>query len=244
MRGALHWKGLGLQKPRPGRFLSFSQVVLLAVMSANLPATPLQHPQRLVNTYTVNLTPLFKWWTKHEGPRPLSSWVHITGSIVGTNAAGWILEAQVEGREPDKGTASQSSDSVHGQTRIILRSPPLEDLAAFESLNAELKTANEQRSTLAAEQSRVKAKEQAVAEQQHNSNGARSRLLAVENRQLKAAEDHAKAEQKPLDERMKEIQAKLSAYPKSDHYVVDCFALDMQYEFDRLPVYDHGRVLR
>lgn len=215
---------------------------LSCLISTGLLAAPLQHPKRLINAYTVDLTPLFKWWSKHEGKRPLSAWVHVTGSIVGTNAAGWILEAQVEGLEKDKGLAAPG-EPAHGPMKIVLRSPPLEDLTEFERLTSELNTLNVQRGTLAAEADQAKASDQAVAQQQRGARGARSRVLALEDRRLKRTEQEAKARQQPLDQQIQAIKAKLAVYPKTDHYEVDCFALDMQYDFDRLPVYDHGQVV-
>jgi hypothetical protein len=219
---------------------------LSCLISANVLATPAQHPKRLIGNYTVDLAPLFKWWTKHDGPRPLSSWVHITGSIVGTNAAGWIIEGQVEGRDPDKDTAKASGAPAAGSIKIILRSPPVEDLADFERLSSELTSVNLQRSSLSAEESDAKSKDEAVSAQQRSfrRDSARSRLLALEDRRLKQTQDETKAEQKPLDQRSQELKSKLAVYPNPDYYIVDCFALDVQYEFDRLPVYDHGRVMQ
>lgn len=216
-------------------------LALLILFSTNLPAGPTQHPKRFINTYAVDLSPLFKWWTKHDGPRPLSSWVHVTGSIAGTNAAGWILEAQVEGT--DKGAKSRAG-SAQEPLRIILVNPPVEDLADFKSLNSKLVALNSQRAALAAQESDDKAREQAVAEQQHAARGSRARVLANEERQLKKIENEVKAAQKLLDQQIQELKSKLAGFDSTGHYTIDCFALDLQYDHERMPVYDHGRVMK
>jgi hypothetical protein len=88
--------------------------------------------------------------------------------------------------------------------------------------------------------------QQAVAGQErvNRRNSVEARLLAVEERQLKQTESTAQAEQKNLDQEIKELKAKLAIYPNTDHYAVDCFALDLQYDYGRLAVFDHGRVLK
>jgi hypothetical protein len=214
---------------------------LLSLISANLLASPTQHPKRLINANTVDLSPLFKWWTKHDGPRPLSSWVHVTGSIAGTNAAGWILEAQVESAE--KGEANSRAGSAHEPLKIILMNPPVQDLADFQSLSSKLAALNAQRAALAAQESNDKEREQAVAEQQHAAPGSRARVLANEDRQLKKTENDAKAAQKPLDQQIQELKSKMAGFGSTGHYTIDCFALDLQYDYERVPVYDHGRVM-
>ena len=214
---------------------------LLSLFSTNLPAGPAEHPKRLINSNAVDLSPLFKWWTKHEGPRPLPSWVHVAGSITGTNAGGWVLEAEVEGA--DKGEGSARAGSAHEPLKIILVNPPVEDLADFQSLNSKLAALNAQRAAFAARESNDKAREQAVAEQEHAARGSRAKVLAMEDRRLKQAENEAKAGQKPLDQQIKDLKSKLAVYGNTGHYRIDCFALDLQYDYQRLPVYDHGRTM-
>src|SRR5690242_18285453 len=59
-------------------------------------ANPAQAPRRIVNGFAVDISPLCTWWTNHEGARPLISWVHVTGAIVGTNSGAWVIEARVD----------------------------------------------------------------------------------------------------------------------------------------------------
>ena len=214
---------------------------LAALASASLMAGPLQHPRRLINAYQVDLNPLFKWWTKHEGPRPLSSWVHITGTIVGTNAAGWIVEAQVEDAHKEEG--NPRAGTARDPLKIILRTPPVEDLVDFQTLSSKLAALNAQRASLASEESHDKEREQAVAAQQRGARGSRARFLSLEDGQLKQAENVAKAGQKPLDQQIQELKSKLAAYGRADRYSLDCFALDLQTDYEGMPVYEHGRIM-
>ena len=219
----------------------------LALASVGVSASPLQNPKRLVSVYSVDLSPLFKWWAKHDGPRPLASWVHITGSVVGTNAAGWIVEGQVEktARDRDRDQDKASADS-HDPQKIILRTPPVEELVEFEELSSRLNTLTAQRAELAAQENDTKGREQAVEEQQRavRRYGSHARVLDMEDRQLKKAENDTKAQEKPLDQQIKELKTQLAAYPNHDRYVVDCFALDLKSDFEQLPVYDHGQVMK
>jgi hypothetical protein len=243
---ACRTKTAGLESPanrQPGKaaLRARSVSVLATLLSVNLLASPAQHPKRLINSYQVDLSPLFKWWAKHEGPRPLASWVHITGSIVGTNAVGWILEAQVEGADKAEGSTRAAG---HDPLKIILRTPPVEDLADFQSLSSKLAALNAQRTTLTTEETQDKEREQAVAAQQRGARGNRARMLSLEDRQLKQAENQAKAGQKPLDQQIQEIKSKLASYGSTDRYAVDCFALDLQSDYEKMPVYDHGRIMK
>jgi hypothetical protein len=221
---------------------------LLSFYSFGAVASPVQHPKRSINSYSIDLSPLFKWWTKHEGRRPLSAWVHITGSVVGTNGGAWILEAQVEGAaaKADSETDKSVPSSGRGPMRVFLQNPPVEDLAEFEQLSGRLNSLSAQRANFAGEESDAKTREQAVAEQQraNRRNVLQSRVLAAEDKQLKQVESAAKAQETTLDQQIKELKSKLAIYPNTDHYEVDCFALDLQYDYNRLPVYDHGRVLK
>lgn len=224
--------------------LSFGALVIFGLINLDSSASPTQHPKRNINLYTIDLSPLFKWWSRHEGPRPLSSWVHITGSIVGTNAGAWIVEAKVDGAKPE--TDNNASSSARDPVKILLLNPPAEDLVEFEQLTSRLNELTIHRASLAGEESQARMHEQAVAGQQRviRRNSAELRLLAAEEKQLKQVESTDQTEQRNLDEQIKEIKAKLAVYSKIDHYEVDCFALELRYDYGRLAVYDHGRVLK
>src|SRR5258708_256074 len=73
----------------------------LILLAGSSPASPMKNPQRWVGEQKIDLTPLFQWWAKHAGERPLTAWIHVTGSIVQTNAWGWVVNARVQGFSTD-----------------------------------------------------------------------------------------------------------------------------------------------
>jgi hypothetical protein len=209
-------------------------------------ANPLKDPKRSVNERTVDLSPLFNWWTNHNGTRPLVAWVQVTGSVVGTNSGSWIIEAKLE-RTARNIEASRVKDSAPGeQIRVMLKHPPLQDRATFEKLSQQLKALNAQRTTLAAGEAAAKTRRQAIADEEtlNRAYGIRTRGLAAESRQMQQAWAQVSAQIKVLDQQIQGIKRLLSAYPETDQYVVDCFALDLGQEMDRIPVFDYGSVLK
>jgi hypothetical protein len=214
---------------------------LLAGAAVGTSANPAKAPKRVVNNFQVDLTSLFTWWTNHQGQRPLSAWIRVTGSIVGTNSGAWVIEGKVEHAGTSR--SEKSTDATAEPPRILLRNPPLEDRAEFERLSSRFVELNKKRAGLVVEQDQDKARREAVNDQQRASrrNRARARVLAAEDKQLKQTQTQAQNDQKPIDEELKDLKARLAAYPKPDLYVVDCFALDLQYDSSAIPVYDHGR---
>jgi len=217
-------------------------LALLALIPA-APASPLKDPKRVLRGGTVDLTPLFHWWTNHAGARPLTAWVHVTGSIVGTNVQGWVVEAQVEHTDRPR-TAEGGKDTGGGPNKIILHYPPLQDRAEFERLSAQLKQLNQERDQVASAEGRAKQDQQVNNRVQaaYRREGVRDRSLAAQNRQDKQIMDQAKAELKPLDQQIQALKTQLAAYPNPDHYVVDCFALDGGQTYQGLLLYDYGFV--
>lgn len=201
-----------------------------------LSANPLREPHRAINGRTVDLAPLFKWWNKHEGPRPLAAWVRVTGTIVGTNAWGWVVEAKLEKTERrNKGAEEAPRDSG----RIVLRTPPWQEKSEFETLRAQLNEFNTQRASVAGQETRAANQVQALARER--ASRRRLRALAVEEKQARDAASQDKQELQSLDRQIQEVKKKLAAYPNSEHYEVDCFALDTGQAYDRLAVFDHGQ---
>lgn len=234
-----------LARMRPGIALKLSCLAAL-VWLANLPisASPLRAPGRVINGQTVNLNPLFQWWTNHHGIRPLSAWVHITGKVVGTNAWGWIVEARVENTDRPNKQEPAKDLKPDSAAKILVGNPPLWDRADFKALCAQLQALNRAHASVASQETEARNRAHALAEEQKASsrNRVQARALAQTNRQLRQVEDQAKAELKILDQQIKGLKAKLAAYPSSDHYVLDCFALDTGQEQSQMPAYDHGGV--
>ncbi len=219
--------------------------VLVSLVSPAGIASPLKDPKRSVNARTVDLKPLLSWWTNHNGARPLVAWVQLTGPVVGTNSAGWIVQARLE-RTARNMEASSAAESGSGQTRVLLKHPPLQDRAVFDRLSRQLDGLNTQRSALAAVESDAKTRRKAVADAEtfNRAYGIRAWGLMVERRQLDQNQAQVSAQVKVLDQQIQALKRLLSAWPDTDHYVVDCFALDVGEGKDGLPVFDYGLVVK
>jgi hypothetical protein len=220
-------------------------VVLAVVLTAcSTLASPLKAPKRMINGHMVELTPLFKWWAKHDGQRPLMAWVHITGKIVGTNGWDWVVEAQIEKTDRPNRPEETEHRQAAGPTRIVLREPPTQDRAEFEQLSAQLKTLNAQHAALAGQETDAKNRADALnrEEKANRRYGVRSPELAAEHKQATQVENQAKQDLKPLAQQIQELKKKLAAYPNPDHFEVDCFALETLQQYSGMPLYDHGQV--
>src|SRR6266496_559819 len=101
-------------------------------------ADALKYPKRMVNGQTIDLTPLFRWSAKPESDRPLTSWVHITGAVVGSNTYGWIIEAQIA-PPASQGSSAARKHPQGAPHEILLRNPPMSDRADFDALLAQHK---------------------------------------------------------------------------------------------------------
>jgi len=200
----------------------------------------------LINNQTVDLGPLFKWWTNHTGSRPLTGWVHVTGPIVGTNSWGWVVEAKVDG--PNHATAAHDTpDAARKETgKLLLQHPPLQDLVEFQRLKAELDALNQSHKQLLDQETQAKNRTEVIARQKASVNrySAEARELSQETRQLNQVSQQAGGEIKLLDSRIRVLKEKLAMYPSSERYLVDCFALDTGQETQAMPVYDHGSVFQ
>jgi hypothetical protein len=227
----------------------FYVLCVIAVAVCSVPpkagASPVRDPKRSVNARTVDLNPLLLWWTNHNGARPLVSWVQVTGAVVGTNSSGWVVDAKVE-RTARNMEASSMPDSDSAKTRILLRHPPTLDQAVFEKLSQQLKVLNAQRSALSAADSDARTRRRLIedAETYSRAYGVRSWGLAVERRQLQQNQSQVSAQLKVLDQQIQALKKLLSLWQDTDHYVVDCFALDVGQGKDGLPVFDYGLVVK
>lgn len=198
---------------------------------------PLKSPKRGVNGGTVDLTPLFRWWTNHADARPLTAWVHVTGSVVGTNTYGWLVEATVESSGRQAPGEDAPSITPGGQKRILLGHPPLQDRAVFEKLAAQLKLLDDQR---------AQARDLQKQAQDYLRPGSKvprpyfhkGRVSA--NADARMTEEAAKVQILDLDKQIKELKAKMAPWPNTDRYELDCFALDTGKQQSKLPLYDHG----
>jgi hypothetical protein len=202
-----------------------------------LHANPARDARRLVNGRAADLTPLIKWWTNHSGTRPLTAWVHVRGPIVGTNAGCWVVQAQVEHARRDEAAGETSS---HVSDKLLLKNPPLRELAEFQQLTAQLKALEEARGQVHAQEQQAKSTAEALAKEQN----INRRYRSAQTRRARLTENEAKAELKPLDQQIQDVKQKLAIYPSAGHYEVDCFALDIGQTYSGLSLYDHGQVFK
>ncbi|PWU15248.1 MAG: hypothetical protein C5B50_15720 [Verrucomicrobia bacterium] len=209
-------------------------MVILPIIAV---ASPLKGPHRVVNGQGVNLVPLFQWWTNHHGARPLTAWVHVTGTIVGTNGFNWVVQAHVEDTGRNKSEDEGKRPAVTGDQRIVLRNSPMTDRAEFERLVARDKELKSERGKTAHVESQAKSQAESSGGTYY---GRRSRARAVAQAQAQETEREAVGELKELDKQIKDVETKLASYPTKDHYSVDCFALDTGKMQNGLPVFDHG----
>lgn len=207
-----------------GRFPIVWGILLAGLIAFAAPASPLKHPKRAVDGFTVDLSPLFHWWTNRAGLRPLRAWVQISGRVVATNSVGWVVEAHPEHPSAGGGVAED------GEGRIILRHPPLAEAAEFATLHAQLEELNNYRQQLEA---RIN-----VLSHPH----ARGRGAAVVNAQLRASAQEPRMELQAVEARIKECKAQLATFPDSETFKIDCLALDVGSAHKHIPIYDYGVV--
>ena len=215
---------------------------LLAATASS--GTPLSHPKRLIGQEPVDLTPLFQWWAKHQGERPLKSWSHITGTVVGTNSLGWIVNTGSAA-----GAIHEDSRHGHGASnggKVVLRNPPVEERAEFDALTARSKALKVERAKAAAEESGAKTRGEAVAKERkgYSRLSPAARKLAAESRQLQQIQTQAKQRVSELDRQLQPVNTRLKLYPSTERYEVDCFALGTAETSQGLRVYDYGLVIK
>ena len=190
---------------------------------------PLKNPKRGVEGHTVDLTPLFHWWTNQAGLRPLRAWVQVTGAIVATNSLGWVVAAHPE-HPSAEGRSGAAELPASGQSRIILRHPPVAEAAEFAELKAQLKQ-------LSIEHDQLNASINKLAHPHVRGRGA-----GIVNAQIRASAQEPKVELEAVDANIKAVKAKLAAFPDPENFKLDCLALDVGQDHGKLPVYDYGLV--
>lgn len=221
------------------------RLVVVVVMAAlTVQADGLRDPRRIINGQTVDLSPLFRWWTAKEGARPLGAWVRVTGSVVGSSVWGWTLEAQIQ-KVPQAANDGETNPVALPQPlRIILKNPPQQQQAEFDKLVAQRQALEGERtrlSDLAASSGQAAA--QAAKQYDSSRPWKLQSSVALDGiGQARMVEADARARLKSVDEQLAEIKRKLAGYPDPNRYMVDCFALDSGEKQRGVPVYDHGRV--
>jgi hypothetical protein len=193
-------------------------------------AAPINDPRRVVSGRTIDLTPLFHWWTNHSGDRPLRAWVQVRGTISSKNASGWVISGNAERSSAKTGESDGQSSTAVAAHQFLLKHPPIQEEAEFERLHQELTQANAERGRVSNEESNAKSAS-------HHTRGRAST-------QAHRVEHADEAAIKSLDQKLSDLKKKLAAYGSSDHYQVDAIALDTGAESSRLPVFDYGMALK
>ncbi len=178
---------------------------------------------------------MFRWWTNRHGARPLTAWVHITGPVAATNGWNWIIQARLDTPRARAKAPDHDGATANGEVRITLQHPPVWELQEFARLTAQLQALNDQAQALSNQVSAAAARIRQI-----HSSRLRSRLLALEARELTASENQAKALLAAVRRQIADCRARLAAYPSGAKYTVDCLALDTGGELDGLPIYDYG----
>jgi hypothetical protein len=226
------------------RFVKWWPVAIAGALTVAAPvglrASPLKNPKRLVNGQTVDLTPLFRWWTKQDGKRPLKAWAHLTGPVVGTNAWGWVIEAHIDTALPD---AADDTDFPKDQ-KIILKHPPAAELAEFEKLSADLKDLEAQHAKLSAGAAKATKQGQDAASQEAAANISARKAARLQQQARQSGETAREDDDqlKTIDQQLKEVKDKLATFPSATKYSLDMFALDLRQQLGGMPVFEAGSV--
>jgi len=215
-------------------------VLLVAV---SLSADPLKDPKRIVNERAVDLGPLFKWWTKRDGERPLKAWVRVTGSVTNMLGWGWVMQGR-----PERSALDDESETPMpaGEFRFVLKNPPAEEMAEFSGLSAERKLLEVEHSRLSAAATNAanQAKQLSDQDAANRRNHLPSRNLGLEATQWRHQENAFKQQLTPVEKQLAELRKRLAEFPDPNRFVVDCFALDTLQKYNGMPVYDRGRVVK
>jgi hypothetical protein len=216
-------------------------LVLLAAGQAL--ASPVKFPRRLIDAQPVDLTPLFKWWTNHSGARPMTAWVHITGTVIATNAYGWVVNATVDAARTAR-PGQTNTPVAAGPIRLVLRNPPVRDFADFDQLRDRLRTIDAQKEGLSAQAGDAETQERDLRQRQSglDQQGKMSRQMTGGRQALVQQQKQADEQMKDLDQERQEIQARLADYPSQDRYVLDCMVLNTGQALSGLLLFDHGAV--
>ena len=179
---------------------------------------PAVYERRVINFHQVDLMPLFEWWDRRKGVRPLASWKHVEGTLERETAYGWLIRGTIEGQG--------------GLQYFLLRNPPQKDLARLRELENSLPGLEQQR-----------ASELAVAKlpmyegREWNAYGELVRSPTGDYDRIEQAQTNLQ----DLDTRIAEIRQEMaSLLDKRGNYRVEAFALDMKQVYQGSPVFDFG----
>jgi hypothetical protein len=229
--------------PISRRCLSILGYLMLFWAAFAVSADPLKDPKRIIDQRTVDLSPLFKWWAKHDGERPLKAWVRVTGSVTNVLGWGWVMQGRAE-----RSMLDDENETLRpaGDFRFVLKNPPTEEMAQFAGLSAERKRLEAEQATLEASATNAAKRAKLLSDQDaaNRRNHLPSRNLGFEATQWRHQENSFRQQLGPVEKQLAEIRKQMAEYPDPYRFTVDCFALVTSGKFNGMPVYDRGRVVK
>jgi len=181
-------------------------------------AAPMVYEVRTINFQRVDLLPLFDWWQRRRGVRPLSSWKHIEGALDREAAYGWIVRGTIEGRD--------------GMYYLLLRNPPQKELARYRELENQLPQLEQARASELAV-----TKLPAYKGWDWDVNGGIVWLPSDDFDRIEQA--HRNLDE--LDGRIHDIRQEMAGMlDKRGNFRVDAFALQLNQNYQGSPVFDFG----
>jgi hypothetical protein len=238
--------------------LVFLLAAWVAGAQTNNPGWPdCRNPVRVLGARgTVDLTPLFEWWTQQaavtndvaavsgtnarpQASRPLSAWFRITGTKVEAVEDSWVVDAVI-----------YSSPTKFTSARIILSDPPVLEEQRFNTLQSQLADLDrriaEARNGYVAD-TNAEAQAQTMVDLNHRVWGkpaARSAALnsRIETQKRAAASTATKLLDQLRTER-EQVEIQLRSIPSVNGvYQVDWFAMLLGHNRQGLLIFDLGSV--
>jgi len=180
-------------------------------------ANPCTTPKRMINSYTVDLQPLFDWWPAPKGMRPLSGWKHVRGAIARETAYGWVVIGKAEGQN-------------HAPT-FLLKNPPQEKLRRFQELKRQLPEYEHARAAT------LEFLKRPTLTDWYSFWSTQPSLPPISLAEYR----NASALLSGLDRNMNALHNQLaSMQDEQGNFKLDAFALRLNETYEGIPVFDHG----
>jgi hypothetical protein len=210
-------RGLSASLRRRLRLLGWAVICGLFVIPSGR-STPAVYERRVINFHQVDLMPLFEWWDRRNGARPLASWRHVEGTLERETAYGWLIRGTIEGQD--------------GLYYFLLRNPPQKELARLRELENSLPGLEQQRTSELAV-----AKLPMYEGREWNAYGELVRSPTENYDRIEQAQTNLQ----DLDTRIAEIRQQMAdMLDKRGNFKVDAFALDTNQVYQGSRVFDFG----
>jgi len=210
------------------RIILTRSVIMCALIFAGIAhsAAPAVYERRVINYQPVDLLPLFAWWDKQQGERPLTSWKHVEGSLERETVYGWLIRGSIDGES--------------GLQYFLLKNPPKKELERYRELENSLPGLEQQRTSLLAVAN-------LPAYRTHNLNRAVGTDPTIDGGAVTLpTEDLDKIEKAKVD--LQQVDGQIQATREEmagmldgrGYFRVDAFALQMNQQYQGSEVFDFG----